>query len=151
MMDENIKTSFPSGNIPKNSSVMRDALSGVILNFIEGLFLTAIIGGIVYLIPFVVPLKVSICVIAFIIITAFEFKGCHDYTLIIAYIHYLKWKKQAKKYELGTVETAPDKKKSTKEIGMALIEKLKNTEWKSIVSDYENKTKETLKKLNNRS
>lgn len=148
MHDEDYKNSFPVGVIPKNYSVWRDAIGSIILNFLEGAGITFVIALGFFSIPFVFELKVALTFITFIIVTAFEFKGCHDYTLIIAYAHYVKWKKSAKKYELGTADTATVKKHKEIKVPTGVFEKLKNTDWKAIVADYESKAKEKLENIN---
>ena len=144
--EQDYRESFPVGVIPKNYSVLRDAVSGLILNFIEGGVITFIISLLFFAVPFVKSLKISLCVITFIIVTTLEFKGCHDYTLIIAYAHYLKWKKTAKKYELGTALTATEKKHNELKVASTIVEKLKSVDWKAIVNDYQEKAKEKLGK-----
>ena len=141
MHDDEIRNSFPVGVVPKNYSVMRDAVGSVVLNFAEGSAITFILSLLYCSIPFVKPLKIALIAITFIIVTTFEFKGCHDYTLVIAYVHYLKWKKTAKKYELGTASTLREKKHIDVNVAKTFIDKLKSVDWKALVKDYEIKLK----------
>lgn len=142
------KMSKPVGFVPKNYSFLKEATGGIILNFVEGLFISSAISFIFYQIPFVRNLKIALCVITFILIIVFEFKGCHDYTLLIALYHYIKWKKSAKKYVLGTASqtSEPVNKLSLTDMSKSVIEKAKTTVKKGKIADYESVIKNIIKK-----
>lgn len=145
-MDNENRQNFPYGYVPKNYSLMRDATSSIILNFVEGVGLATIVSLLLWQIPFVKVLKISITVIVFMLFLMFEFKGVHDYTLIVALVHYIKWKKGAKKYKLASAEETSDKGeiKSISQTSAELLNKVKKFDWKGKLATYEKTIKDAI-------
>ena len=137
--------SFPVGYIPKNYNVWKDIVGGAILNFIEGIGITFAISLLFCSVPFKFNIKVAFCILTFIIVMILEAKGSQDYTLLVSFMHYTKWKKSAKKYSIGTVTTAPIKKESSlKAISKNFINSAKSLDWKELTKKYEEKLKDII-------
>lgn len=90
--------------IPQNYS-SKDKIKGTnLFNLIEGAGIATVLSFLFCNIPrLVIELKISVCVIFFIVFLFLEVKYNKDYTLITALRYRYKWKKNSKKYKLANV------------------------------------------------